>query len=80
MTTPTLAAELRMMTEGRDPGRSSAPMFPAVLLDAAARLDALEDALTPFGEWLRHPSVPIMAAIRPEEWDKVREVYAKVRP
>lgn len=37
----------------------------------AARADELAKALEPFEAFIKHPVVPIMAAIRPEEWTAV---------
>lgn len=42
-----------------------------------AAADELLKALEPFAVWLKHPHLPVMATIRPEEWDAVAAAYAK---
>jgi hypothetical protein len=72
MSAPTLAAELRLMADGRDPGRSHAPAFPAVLLDAADRIEELEEALETLA--LMNPTQTV------GPFADARAALAKVRP
>jgi len=60
----------------RLPGKEEEMLANANLLVASL---SLFKALEPFAAWLEHPTVPIMAAIRPEEWEAVTNAFNQAK-